>query len=147
MISISDPKSAIGDPCNSPFQKLTPTVVAYTMVSRQRRNGLWSMPKPTSGSMGMPPTEPIPILCFCANPFGCCSGTAVCTLSVGKLFHGVPIPPLHVQTQLLPKSRVVIVAIYSSGSKWFANQPTRAQVDKLQRIMGGQEAKWWVSDM
>ena len=61
--------------------------------------------------------------------------------------HGVPIPPLHVQTQLLPKSRVVIVAIYSSGSKWFANQPTRAQVDKLQRIMGGQEAKWWVSDM
>lgn len=60
--------------------------------------------------------------------------------------HGVPIPPLHA-TGLLPENRVYIVAICSSGSKWFANQPTPAQVDKLQQIMGGQEPKWWVSDM
>ena len=44
-----------------------------------------------------------------------------------------------------PEGRAIIVAIYSS-SKW-SNLPSQAQVDKLQQIMGGREAKWWVSDI
>ena len=74
--------------------------------------------------------------------------TGMRTVSGKTVFrHGVSVPPLHVETKLLPESRVVIVAICLSGAKWFVNRLTQAQVDKLQQIMGGQEAKWWVSDM
>jgi len=56
-----------------------------------------------------------------------------------------PYPRSYQQSVQALEGRAVIIAIYSS-SKW-SNLPSQAQVNKLQQIMGGGEAKWWVSDI
>lgn len=77
--------------------------------------------------------------------------SGVCSIKIQSVFaQGAPIPPRpkdNRQTFPLQESGGTIVAICSSSPKWFAKRPSQAQVDTLKSIMGGQEPKWWVSDI
>jgi hypothetical protein len=60
----------------------------------------------------------------------------------------IPPPPKdNRQTLPLRESSGTIVTICSSSPKWFANRPSQAKVDVLKQIMGGEEPKWWISDI
>ena len=59
-----------------------------------------------------------------------------------------PIPPAprgNRRIGPLPEAGPPIVAVCSTLGSSFHNRPSQAQVDHLKKILGGDEAKWWIN--